>query len=77
MTSCQLSELLGGTCDPALLCKSYYHFMKLPVSHDVDRFLRLMASNHLLEETSVGVFRPTSFGVAITAPVFDSLIHSL
>ncbi|KAK1728335.1 S-adenosyl-L-methionine-dependent methyltransferase [Colletotrichum acutatum] len=60
MTSCQLAELLGGTCDPALLY----------------RFLRLMASNHLLEETSVGVFRPTSFGVAITAPIFDSLIHS-
>ncbi|KAI3559148.1 hypothetical protein CABS01_02474 [Colletotrichum abscissum] len=60
MTSCQLAELLGGTCDPALLY----------------RFLRLMASNHLLEETSVGVFKPTSFGVSVTAPLFDSLIHS-
>ncbi|KAI3550525.1 hypothetical protein CSPX01_01575 [Colletotrichum filicis] len=76
MTSCQLAELLGGTCDPALLCKSSFHLVKLTMSYGIDRFLRLMASNHLLEETSVGVFKPTSFGVAVTAPAFDSLIHS-
>ncbi|KAI8241487.1 hypothetical protein K4K55_012325 [Colletotrichum sp. SAR 10_96] len=60
LTSGQAAEIIGGKCDPALLY----------------RLLRLLAANHLLEEPSLGIFKPTQFGVAITAPVFNGLFSS-
>ncbi|KAK2752486.1 o-methyltransferase [Colletotrichum kahawae] len=60
LTSAQAAEIIGNKCDPALLY----------------RLLRLLAANHLLEEVSLGTFKPTQFGVATTAPVFNSLFSS-
>ncbi|EQB57146.1 hypothetical protein CGLO_02783 [Colletotrichum gloeosporioides Cg-14] len=60
LTSTQAAEIIGGKCDRALLY----------------RLLRLLAANHLLEEVSLGTFKPTQFGVAITAPVFNGLFSS-
>ncbi|OLN90335.1 Demethylsterigmatocystin 6-O-methyltransferase 7 [Colletotrichum chlorophyti] len=60
MTSSQVAEAIGGTCEAALL----------------ERLLRLLASNHLLEEVSVGTFKPKPFGAAITAPIFDGITES-
>ncbi|KZL76596.1 s-adenosyl-l-methionine-dependent methyltransferase [Colletotrichum incanum] len=60
MTSGQLAEVIGGACEPSLLY----------------RILRLLASNHLLEESTIRTFEPTLFSTAITPPVFDVLIRS-
>ncbi|WQF84394.1 Putative O-methyltransferase domain, S-adenosyl-L-methionine-dependent methyltransferase superfamily [Colletotrichum destructivum] len=60
MTSEQLAGVVGGSCESGLLY----------------RLLRLLASNHLIEETSMGSFKQTHFSSAITTPVFDGLIHS-
>ncbi|KAF6841062.1 o-methyltransferase [Colletotrichum musicola] len=60
LTSEQAAELIGGKCDSALLY----------------RLLRLMAANHLVEEVGVGRFKPTQFGIALTAPVFHGLFNT-
>ncbi|KAF6799563.1 o-methyltransferase [Colletotrichum sojae] len=60
LTSEQAADLVGGRCDPALLY----------------RLLRLMAANHLVEEVGVGKFKPTQFGIALTAPAFHGLFYT-
>ncbi|KAF9873973.1 hypothetical protein CkaCkLH20_08707 [Colletotrichum karsti] len=60
LTSAQLAGIIEEKCDPTLLY----------------RLLRLLAANHLVEEVSVGTFRPSQFGTAITAPLFDGLFKS-
>ncbi|RMZ85134.1 hypothetical protein DV738_g248, partial [Chaetothyriales sp. CBS 135597] len=49
------------SCDPALLV----------------RLLRHLAANHLLEETSIGVFKQTKFSLALIQPVFGEWINHL
>ncbi|RMD44105.1 hypothetical protein DV735_g969, partial [Chaetothyriales sp. CBS 134920] len=49
------------SCDPALLV----------------RLLRHLAANHLLEETSIGIFKPTKFSLAFLQPVFGEWINHL
>ncbi|TDZ13896.1 O-methyltransferase [Colletotrichum orbiculare MAFF 240422] len=40
------------------------------------RFLRLLAANYIVEEITIGTFIPTNLGIALTAPIFDSLIKN-
>ncbi|KAI0139592.1 S-adenosyl-L-methionine-dependent methyltransferase [Hypoxylon sp. NC0597] len=49
------------SCDPALLF----------------RLLRHLAANHVLQETSIGVFKPTKLSVSFTVPVFGEWINHL
>ncbi|KAI1446999.1 S-adenosyl-L-methionine-dependent methyltransferase [Annulohypoxylon stygium] len=49
------------SCDPALLF----------------RILRHLAANHVLEETSIGVFKPTKLSTSFTVPVFGEWINHL
>ncbi|KAK3940206.1 O-methyltransferase-domain-containing protein [Diplogelasinospora grovesii] len=48
-------------CEPALLY----------------RILRHLASNHVLQETSIGVFKPTALSMSFTNPVFGEWINHL
>lgn len=41
------------------------------------RLLRHLAASNLLEETSIGVFKPTKFTFALLQPVFGEWINSL
>lgn len=49
------------SCDPALLA----------------RLLRHLAANHMLQETSIGAFKPTKFTLALLQPVFGEWINFL
>ena len=42
-----------------------------------DRLLRHLAANHMLQETSIGVFLPTKFTHALLEPVFGEWINYL
>lgn len=43
----------------------------------VERLLRHLASNHMLYEPSVGVFKPTPFTKSLLQPVFGEWINHL
>ena len=39
--------------------------------------LRHLEANHMLQETSIGVFKPTKFTLALLQPVFGEWINHL
>lgn len=44
---------------------------------DLARLLRHLAANHMLQETSIGAFKPTKFTLALLQPVFGEWINHL
>ena len=50
---------------------------KLIVIEGKVRLLRHLAANHMLQEISIGVFKPTAFTLALLQPVFGEWINYL
>lgn len=44
---------------------------------DLVRLLRHLAANNVLQETSIGVFKPTKLAISFTQPVFGEWINHL
>ncbi|GKT69233.1 sterigmatocystin 8-O-methyltransferase [Colletotrichum tofieldiae] len=71
LTSFELAGLTDG-CDPALLRGSTNSGERVSYLILIDRLLRLLAANHLLEMTSDGKYKPTRFCVKLAEPDFST-----
>jgi hypothetical protein len=48
-----------------------------PTWHQVARILRHLAVNHVLQEVSASVYKPTAFSLSLLQPVFGEWINYL